>query len=207
MQKAGRKFEWAVWGVLAIVALVIVGLFFSQNRASHLKVIRHLPEFSLTDQLGRTVTLSSLRGDVWLANIIFTRCPGPCPRMTKQFAEIQSGLPEDKRAKLVTLTADPAYDTSAVLKDYSEWAGADPSRWHFLTGAKKDIYRLALEGLLLAVQEKTPEEQMTSDDLFIHSTLFVLVDKKGNVRSFYESTDEGVNERILEDIRLLLRER
>ncbi|MFN7139614.1 MAG: SCO family protein [Limisphaerales bacterium] len=207
MQKPEHKLEWLIWGVLIAVCVGVTALYITQLGKTKLKVLRHLPDFTLTNQTGKPVSLASLRGDVWLANIIFTRCPGPCARMTKQFAEIQSALPTNKRLKLVTLTADPDFDTSSVLAGYAERFGADSSSWYFLTGTKKEIYRLALEGLMLAVQEKTPDQQTSSDDLFIHSTLFVLVDKKGNVRSFYESTDEGVNQRILTDMKQLARER
>ncbi|MBA4150184.1 MAG: SCO family protein [Verrucomicrobia bacterium] len=207
MPKPERKLEWIVWSILAAVVLVIAGVYVSQRGGPQLKMLRHLPDFTLTNQFDQAVSLSSLRGDVWLANIIFTRCPGPCARMTKQFSEIQAALPKDKAVKLVTLTADPGYDTPSVLKAYAERTEADSSRWHFLTGPKEEVYRVALEGLMLAVQEKTPTDQESADDLFIHSTLFVLVDKRGNVRSFYESTDEGLNQRILGDVKQLLRER
>jgi protein SCO1 len=205
--QSSRKLEWLVWILLIAISLGIAAAYFSQKAGNQLKVLRHLPDFALTNQFGKPISLSSLRGEVWLANIIFTRCPGPCAKMTRQFAEIQTALPKDKPAQLITLTADPEYDTPFVLKNYAERFGADSANWHFLTGPKKEIYRLALDGLMLAVQEKTPDEKLTEDDLFIHSTLFVLVDKRGNVRSFYESTDEGVNERILADIKQLLRER
>lgn len=207
MPKSERKLEWLVWGILAAVVLVIAGVYVSQRATPKLKVLRHFPEFTLTNQFNQPVSRSTLEGEVWLADIIFTRCPGPCARMTKQFSEIQSALGKDDRFKLVSLTADPGYDTTLVLKEYAARSEADPSTWHFLTGPKKDIYRLAMEGLMLAVQEKAEEEQLSEDDLFIHSTLFVLVDKRGNVRSFYESTDEGVNQRILGDVKQLLRER
>jgi protein SCO1 len=205
--QSSRKLEWLVWTLLIAISLGIAAAYYSQKAGNQLKVLRHLPDFALTNQLGKTISLSSLRGEVWLANIIFTRCPGPCAKMTRQFAEIQAALPKDKPVQLITLTADPEYDTSFVLKNYAERFGVDSANWHFLTGPKKEIYRLALNGLMLAVQEKTPDEKLSEDDLFIHSTLFVLVDKRGNVRSFYESTDEGVNERIMGDVKQLLRER
>lgn len=207
MQLSERKLQWIVWGALGAVVFVIAGVYFAQRTTKPLKVLRHLPSFTLTNQLNQPVSLATLRGDVWLANIIFTRCPGPCARMTKQFGEIQRALNNEESFKLVSLTADPSYDTTSVLKEYGTRAGADFSKWHFLTGHKEDIYRLALEGLMLAIQEKKPDEKLSDEDLFIHSTLFVLVDKRGNVRSFYESTDEGVHERILSDAKQLLRER
>lgn len=208
MQKPARPIEWMLWGVLFAVVMAIVVAYVQQRGSdSRLKKLRHVSNFTLTNQWNQAVSLSDLRGQVWLANIIFTRCPGPCLRMTRQFAEIQRALPQDASVRLVSLTADPAYDTPAILADYGKKFGANSDNWSFLTGPKEEIYELAMNGLLLAVQEKAPEEQQSIDDLFIHSTMFVLVDKKGDVRAFYESNDPGVNERILSDIKDLLRQR
>ncbi len=206
MQKPRRPVEWLIWGMLALVVLGIAIAYANQRSGSQFMNLRHVPDFTLTNQLNAPVSRSTLQGEVWLANIIFTRCPGPCVRMTKQFAEIQGALPGNSPVKLVSLTSDPAYDTPAVLKEYGERFKADPTKWHFLTGSKKEVYQLATEGLLLAVQEKKPEERESADDLFIHSTLIMLVDKRGDVRSFYESTEAGVNERIVSDVKKLLRQ-
>lgn len=128
--------------------------------------------------------------------------------MTKQFSKIQSQLPDVNSARLVTLTADPEFDTAEVLKKYGDRFGAKQESWWFLTGSKKEIYRLATdEGLMLSVQEKTPGQRGDENDLFVHSTLFVLVDQKGNVRAIYESTDDDVEKKVLADIKKLLREK
>ena len=124
------------------------------------------------------VTLADLRGQVWVADIIFTRCAGPCPRMTKQMKSLQAALPADSRAKLVTLTTDPEFDTPEVLKKYAERFNANADRWMFLTGAKKEIAALGIDSLKLTAVEKKPEEREDPDDLFIHSTIFIVVDKQ-----------------------------
>ena len=116
-----------------------------------------------------------------------TRCPGPCARMSRQMAELQSHLGADPRVRLISLTTDPDYDQPEVLRRYAEKFGAQPTRWWFLTGLKQEIGRLAVEGLKLTAREKNPEERASDADLFIHSTVFALVDKHGRLRAVFET--------------------
>lgn len=157
------------------------------------RVLGQVADFTLTNQAGKAVTLADLRGHVWVADIIFTTCPGPCPRMTKQLSELQDALPPSSQARLVTLTTDPGNDTPAVLKAYGERFGANPERWLFLTGTKKEIAALAIDSLKLTVIEKKPEERENPQDLFIHSTMFVVVDKQGKLREVFETAGDGVD--------------
>ncbi len=96
-----------------------------------LPVIGQITGFTLTNQDNAAVSLADLRGKVWVADVVFTRCAGPCPRMTHQLAELQSALPANQPVRLVTLTSDPEYDTPPVLKKYAARFGADSNRWMF----------------------------------------------------------------------------
>jgi cytochrome oxidase Cu insertion factor (SCO1/SenC/PrrC family) len=165
-----------------------------------------LPDFTLTNQDHQPVTLASLRGNVWVADIIFTRCAGPCPGMTRQMSELQKTIPADSPVRFVTLTTDPEFDTPEVLKRYGERFGADFRRWLFLTGTKPEIGRLAIDGLKLTVVEKKPEERDDARDLFVHSTLFVVVDRQGRLRAAFESDDPAWPSELLQMVRLLTRE-
>jgi protein SCO1/2 len=113
----------------------------------------------------------------------------------------------------VTLTTDPDFDTPAVLNKYAERFNADTNRWWFLTGEKKEIATLATEGLkLTGFLETKPEERMNPADLFIHSTLFVIVDKQARLRGVIETDSESgswtnVQSELLETIRMLEREK
>ena len=132
--------------------------------------------------------------------------------MTKQMKALQDALPTTSRAKLVTLTTDPDTDTPAVLKTYAAHSGANPDRWMFLTGTKKEIAALAIGCLKLTAIEKKPEERENPQDLFIHSTIFVVVDKQARLRGVFETEGEGVDpirerEKILAAVRQLERER
>jgi len=132
--------------------------------------------------------------------------------MTRQMKELEKALPAGSDSKLVTLTTDPDYDTPAILKTYSERFSADLSRWTFLTGTKPEIRKLGINSLKLAAVEKSPEERESPNDLFIHATLFVVVDRKGQVRGVFETTGEGIDPKqvqakILENVSQLEREK
>ncbi len=164
------------------------------GRQEPLPVIATIPEFVLTNQVGQAVTSADLRGQVWLADILFTRCPGPCEQMTRQMAELQYWLPPGQPVKLVSLTTDPEFDSPPVLNRYAERFGAQARRWWFLTGAKAELFRVAVEGLKLTTVEKKPEEREGPADLFVHSTIFVVVDKQGRLRGAFETREEEFDE-------------
>jgi protein SCO1/2 len=209
MIKGGsRALQIVVWSLLSLVILGVIASFLNSSaRRSDLKEYGKIQPFSLTNQLGETITLSNLKGQVWVADVIFTRCAGPCPKMTDQMAQIQQAFPAAANLRFVSLTTDPEHDTSSRLKDYSEKFSADPARWHFLTGPKKELLaNLAVGSLKLSALEKDKELQLDPNDLFIHSTVFVLVDKTGEIRGFYESLEEGFQEKIQADIKSLLAE-
>lgn len=147
--------------------------------------------FTLTNQNGEAVSLETLRGQVWVADIIFTRCAGPCLRMTKRMHELQQALPAGSATRLVSLTTDPDFDTPEVLRKYAARFNADTNRWLFLTGTKQQIAALATDSLKLTSIEKTPEQRASPEDLFIHSTIFVVVDRKGQLRAVFETEEDG----------------
>ena len=165
----------------------------NQNLLPPLRVIGPVANFALTNQDGKITSLADFTNRVWLADIIFTRCAGPCPRLTGQLRSLQDLLPKESSVKLVTLTTDPEFDTPAVLKKYGERFGADFHRWTFLTGTKREIGRLAADSLKLSAQPVKPEAQKDSADLFIHTTIFVILDKHAQLRGFFETGGDGVD--------------
>ncbi len=183
-----RPIQFVVWSGLVLIILVIIAAFVAEQRqgsraaASGFPVYGDVVEFSVTNQLGQVVTKANLKGKLWVANIIFSRCPGPCAQMTHQMAELQKAVPSDWPVQFITLTTDPEYDSPQVLRKYAERFGADTHRWSFLTGNKKEILRLAVKGLMLTAEEKPEAQRELPDDLFIHSSISVLVDGQGRVR-------------------------
>jgi len=186
----GFLFLFGLLGLSFVLWFVQISRKFSQ---SPLPVISAVAPFTLTSQASQPVTLADFTNHVWLADIIFTRCAGPCPRLTQQLRQVQDLLPKDSGAKLVTLTTDPEFDTPAVLKKYGERFGADFNRWTFLTGTKSEIAAVAANSLKLSTQPVRLEEQKDAADLFIHTTIFVIVDKHAQLRGFFETGGDGVD--------------
>jgi protein SCO1/2 len=157
-----------------------------------------VPDFSLTDQTGATVTLADLKKSVWVADFIFTNCAGTCPMMTSAMRKLQTALPEGVR--MVSITVDPSRDTPKVLATYAAEHGAARDRWLFLTGDKQALYDLCIKGFKLALDDSSGSvaEPIT------HSTRFVLVDKQGNIRGYYSGTEDEALKRLVEDAKTLL---
>jgi protein SCO1 len=209
-------FIWVGLGLtlalLLLALLMAVIKIQTAGRADAPPVLGVIAPFSLTNQNGVVVTEADLRGRVWVADIIFTRCPGPCLRMSQNMGRLQAALPSGSQARLVSLTTDPDFDTPEVLKTYAARFDADPNRWWFLTGSKKEIADVASGSLKLTAIEKAPETQENPDDLFIHSTIFVVVDKNLQLRGIFETEGEGVDpaltrHRILNMVARLEREK
>lgn len=199
MDDVSQKLSRTLWvGIGLLIVIVCVSYVLSRLEpgrvpATSPRVLGQVADFTLTNQAGVVVSLAALRGHVWVADIIFTRCAGPCPRMTKQMKSLQDALPPGSQTRLVTLTTDPDFDTPPVLKTYGERFGANPNRWTFLTGTKKEIAALAIDSLKLTAIEKKPDERENPEDLFIHSTIFVVVDKQARLRGVFETVGEGVD--------------
>lgn len=207
-KKSSRPLHMLLWGILGAALLAITFLFFQTRQSrSYLPEYFAVESFTLTNQLGRAVSLRDFQGKVWVADIIFTRCAGPCPRMTEEMFKLGKRFAAESDLRFVTMTTDPDYDAPEVLKRYAEKFEADAERWSFLTGPKADIGKLAQGSLKLGSEEKEKSQQQNTNDLFIHSTVFALIDKGGKVRGFYESLEPGFQEKIAADIQSLLREK
>lgn len=201
---------------LGITCLVITGAFIRQECEKRgwigsppLPVIATLTGFNLTNQFAQPVHLESLKGNVWVADIIFTRCAGPCPLITSHLVRAQKALDPSLPVRLVSLTTDAAFDSPEVLRRYAERFGADPGRFLFLTGAREEIHRVATSskgGLMLVSLEKAPGERLNEADLFVHSTRFVLVDKRGRIRAYFDGERPEVLPQLVASIRRLVRE-
>jgi cytochrome oxidase Cu insertion factor (SCO1/SenC/PrrC family) len=158
-----------------------------------LPVLGQIADFTLTNENGQITTLADLTNHVWIADIIFTRCAASCPVMSRQMKSLQDALSATNTAKLVSLTTDPDYDTPAVFQRYAAHYGADTNRWIFLTGSKPQLAALAANSLKLGSSPIALNEQKSSVDLFIHSTIFVAVDKHARLRGIFETEGDGVD--------------
>jgi protein SCO1/2 len=200
---SGRALAWKVTLIL-IPVLTAIGLF-CLRQAEVTRLAHHtlpkdgiVPPFQLTDQNGEMFGSQQLHGKIWIADFIYSSCPGPCPMISSRMSETQKPL-RDTDVKLVSFSVDPEHDTPAVLRDYASRLNAQPGRWHFLTGDKSVIYRLSRDGFKLAAAENGATGP-------IHSTRMVLVDRNGVIRGYYDATDADAVTRLLADTNHLLRE-
>lgn len=193
-----------LWLILGVVFLVVIAGFIrsrgGENLRAKLILYGDVPAFALTNQHGQLVSNESLEGTVWISDVIFTRCPVQCLKLSAQMKKLQGELPD---VKFVSLTADPEYDTPSVLKKYADKYGAMPGRWHFLTGRRDDVFRLAVNGFKFAVVPKEENQKEFPDDLFIHSTMFALVDKKGRLRGWFEANEPEAMQRLVQAAKYL----
>ncbi|MGH8092245.1 MAG: SCO family protein [Chthoniobacterales bacterium] len=156
-----------------------------------------VPSFQLIDQNNQAFGLEQLRGKIWIADFIYTTCPGPCPMISSRMSETQRPL-RDTDVQLVSFSVDPQHDTPSVLRDYAAKLDAQPGRWKFLTGDKDTIYRLVRDGFKLATADGA--------DGPVHSTRIVLVDRRGVIRGYYDATEADAVTRLLADTTHLLQQ-
>ncbi|MFT5239062.1 MAG: protein SCO1/2 [Candidatus Promineifilaceae bacterium] len=163
-------------------------------RSKRLSSANSVPAFTLTNANAQAFGLQNLTGKVWVADFVFTTCATTCPIMMEQTSKLQKALPSKSGLTFVSISINPTYDTPAVLKDFAQKHRANHKNWQFLTGPIEDIKRLSVEGLKIG----SPEEPLN------HSTHFVLVDRRANIRGYYDATDDDAMAKLKKDARYLL---
>jgi cytochrome oxidase Cu insertion factor (SCO1/SenC/PrrC family) len=140
-------------------------------------------DFTLTERSGETVRCQDLRGKVWVASFLFTRCCTGCPRISADLLQLQKDLVGKEGVLIVSFSVDPEYDTRTVLKAYADAMGADPKRWLFLTGKQEEIYRLIRDSFHLAVEQNQGEARKPGNEV-THANRLIVVDRKGHIRGW-----------------------
>ncbi len=198
-----------VWvGLVAMMGIVAMAYLWERRpRPVSLPVIGTVGTFALTNQFGIRTEQGHLENLVWVADVIFTQCPGQCHQLSQAMRQIQERLPLGARVRLVSLTANPGYDSPAVLARYGARYGYATNNWLFLTGLKADVYRLAVEGLKFSVVENEAAGSGRLEDQFIHSASFAIVDRRGRLRAMVQAEDPRVVEVVLGHVKQLLKER
>ena len=184
------------WVYLSSLLVVIILIIVLQPKEENvLPIIGQIPSFDLIDQNGESFTLESVKGNVWLADFIFTTCAGPCPIMTERMSTVQHDLIDIDKLKFVSFTVNPDYDTPEVLKKYAKRYDADISTWSFVTGKYEQIQELIANGFKMGDEE----------EIVFHSTRFALVDHEGNLRGYYSGTEPMDHENLTRDIHSLVK--
>jgi protein SCO1 len=158
------------------------------------------PSFQLTNQNGQPFGSAQLFGKIWIADFVYTTCPGPCPMISGRMSELQKPL-EKTDVRLISFSVDPEKDTPEVLRRYADKFQAEPGRWDFLTGPKSAIYKISHDGFKLAVSDGSDAQGIP-----VHSTRMVLVDRHGQIRGYYDATEPDAVTKLLADANHLLRE-
>ena len=158
---------------------------------------------TLTNQLGKQVSLDSINNKVIVVDFFFTRCPSICPGMTHSMKRLQDMMTsKDPRriidsslAHLISISIDPQRDSPDVLKRYADRNGVDHNRWWMLTGDKTSIYNFGIQEMKLGIIDGNGV-----DTLFDHSPKFVLLDKDRVVRGYYNGLDSAQVLKLSQDI-------
>jgi protein SCO1/2 len=193
----------ALLGIPLVVATVFFFVWQSKVHDLRNRAVRSyvtVPSFQLTNQNGQPFGSVQLIGKIWIADFIFTSCPGPCPMISSRMSELQKPL-QTTDVHLVSFSVDPEKDTPEVLRSYAEKLQAQPGRWDFLTGSKSVIYDLSKNGFKLAISDGSGEIGVP-----VHSTRVVLVDRHGEIRGYYDATAPDAVTKLLADTSHLLRE-
>lgn len=166
-------------------------------------IYHEVPDFSFTNQFSEEVTWEDFEGDIVVADFFFTTCPTICPIMTKQMTRLQWMLedPAYDDVHFISHTVNPSNDTPEVLRKYGEEQGADFEKWTFVTGDQEDIFEQGFEGYLLSTQEDE-----AAPGGFLHSSMFVLVDRDRHIRGFYDGTSSKEVDDLVTDIKMLKKE-
>src|SRR6476660_7043770 len=155
------------------------------DSANGVKQYGSVPEFTLTERDGSIVSLSQLRGKIWIADFIYTSCTDTCPLQTAMMAKLQEEFAGKPDIQLVSFSVDPERDTPQALATYAAKYQADAKRWYFLTGPRDRVLRLVQDGFHLAVAA-LPSDTDPSGTI-PHSPRFVLIDKQARLRGAYDS--------------------
>lgn len=171
---------------------------------SRLPVLNIVKPFSFERQDGRQISEKNVAGKVYAAEFFFTTCEGICPKMNRNMKKVFDAFKNENDFLILSHTVDPETDNIARLKTYADSLGADIKSWWFLTGSKDSLYKTARESYIL----DDPKNNATNiDEQFIHTQFFALVDRNGQVRGIYDGLKKDEIEKLITDIKDLLKEK
>ena len=186
------------------LALTMLALAACARPASPPPLLGQVPAFTLTDETGARFDAGErLRGQVWIANVIFTRCPDICPAFTAKMAIVQEKTASAK-PHLVSFSVDPTHDTPEVLAAYARQHGARAERWSFLTGPFAEV-RAAVEDALKVHMEQNGSAAGGVPNIS-HGSHFVLVDRAMRIRGYYDMNDADAVARVVRDAETVTKE-
>ncbi|WP_346881937.1 SCO family protein [uncultured Algibacter sp.] len=165
------------------------------------KKYHKIADFKLTNQNGKTITQNDYHNKIYVADFFFTTCQSICPVMTDHMVQIQKEIINDNEIMLLSHSVTPSIDTVAQLKKYAVKKGVNDKKWNLVTGDKKQIYQLARQSYLAV---KNQGDGGPYD--MVHTENFMLIDKKQQIRGFYDGTRQDDIVKLLDDIQILKKE-
>ena len=173
-------------------------IFGERNVVDKDTVYHSIAHFEFVDQDNDIITNDTFKDKIYVADFFFTSCRTICPIMKTQMKRLYDTIQGKQDVLILSHTIDPEYDTVALLHDFAERLGVESKKWHFVTGAKDSIYKIAQTSYFA-----TAMEDKTEPDGFIHSGAFLLIDKLGRIRGKYDGTKEEEVNRLIGDIERL----
>ena len=190
-----------VYQPLPIYQPTMVSTELVDSTIQHQKKYHKIADFKLINQNGKIITQKDYQDKIYVADFFFTTCQSICPVMTTNMAIIQKDIMNDDDVMLLSYSVTPKIDSVAQLKRYAIEKGVNDHKWNLVTGDKKQIYELARKSYLVVKTDGNGDEF----DM-IHTENFVLVDKKKQIRGFYDGTNSEDIARLIKDIKILKKE-
>lgn len=183
-------------GIIIIFCLAVVAAFVinqAQKSRNEIPVYGQIPQFSLNDMTGDAFSTQDMMGKICVVDFIFTNCRTACPVMSEQMSQLYHYYSASDKVLFLSITVDPDRDTEQVLQRYAQSHGVNDRRWIFLRGSIKDVIEISEKGFMIAA-ENLPMG---------HSTKFILIDPKGQIRGYFDALDENSSSFIKERIKVL----
>jgi protein SCO1/2 len=188
-------------GLLFTIFVSVLSLVSACGNTSPIKdpLNYQIQSFQYKNQDGESVTLKDLKGDIWIANFIFTSCETVCPPMTVHMSELQQRIEaEGLDAKLISFSVDPEIDTPDKIKEFTKSYTISFENWSFLTGyTQKEIEDFAMDSF------KTIVKKPSNNDQVLHGTSFYLIDQNGVVMKDYSGVESPPYNEMIADIKAL----
>jgi len=190
-----RIFSYALIIVLAL-GLGANWIIEKALNSHDIPLIKPVPEFSFVNHKGKSFSNDNFQNKITVLDFMFTSCTGPCPLMALNMSKLYEAFSNEREVQFVSITVDPTTDDQKKLDEYSELIGVQDDRWHFLWSDLDSIKSLKREGFMLFA-DNLPQG---------HAIKFVLIDQNGNIRKYFDGTDDSSQEILKKDIVQLLKD-
>ena len=167
-----------------------------------LKSSHQVAHFTFTNQYGKTITNADFKGKIYVSDFFYTSCTTVCPKLTRNMKLVQDAFQIDSIVKIISHSVTPWIDSIPTLKLYAKNNHAIKNKWHFVTGNKAEIYKLARQSYF--AEEELGYNKPSNE--FLHTEHFTLIDHNGHIRGVYNGTIKLEVLRLIEDIQVLKKE-